>query len=334
MDSLTQIVLGAAVGEAILGKRVGNKAILWGAIAGTLPDLDVFVRIFVDELRAAELHRCFSHSFLFSFIFSPILGWIASRLHKKEGVDWKAWTTLMFGSIVTHPLLDAHTNWGTQLFWPLDYKVAYKNIFIVDPLYTLPFLIFVIMAMCLKKNNPRRRTLNKLGLIVSTSYMALTLLFKGIGYHQFVKSLENKNIVYSDIETNPTPFNSLLWTATVKTDSVYLVGYYSLLEGDAEVDFTSFKMNHELLGEMADEDIVKRLIKLSEGWYIITQGDGKIYFNDMRFGQAGMNDDPDSFVFSHELWYDRGKLKVQQRQRPFKGFGTVLSSFLKRIGGK
>ena len=41
MDSLTQIVLGAAVGEATLGRKVGNKALLWGAIAGTIPDLDV-----------------------------------------------------------------------------------------------------------------------------------------------------------------------------------------------------------------------------------------------------------------------------------------------------
>jgi len=41
VDSLTQIILGAAVGEAVLGKKVGNKALLWGGIAGTLPDLDV-----------------------------------------------------------------------------------------------------------------------------------------------------------------------------------------------------------------------------------------------------------------------------------------------------
>ena len=41
MDSLTQIVLGASVGEAALGRKVGNRAMVWGAIAGTIPDLDV-----------------------------------------------------------------------------------------------------------------------------------------------------------------------------------------------------------------------------------------------------------------------------------------------------
>jgi len=68
MDSLTQIVLGAAMGEAVLGKKIGNRAILWGAVAGTIPDLDVFVRFFTDPITATEMHRGFSHSLLFCII--------------------------------------------------------------------------------------------------------------------------------------------------------------------------------------------------------------------------------------------------------------------------
>lgn len=76
MDSLTQIVLGAAVGEAVLGKKVGNKAMLYGAIAGTIPDLDVLARNFVDTVTATEWHRGFSHSiFFFGLICSDI--WMA-----------------------------------------------------------------------------------------------------------------------------------------------------------------------------------------------------------------------------------------------------------------
>jgi inner membrane protein len=320
MDSLTQIVLGAAVGEAILGKKIGNKAILWGAIAGTIPDLDVFVRFLVDPLRATEMHR--------------ILCWLASKIHRKEGLDWKPWTKLMFGSIVTHPLLDAHTNWGTQLFWPLDYKVAYKNIFIIDPLYTIPFLIFVIIAMSYKRDDPKRKRINHLGLIISTTYMVFTIVCKGIGYQHFVSSLRNQQIEYSEIETNPTPFNCILWIATVETKENYLVGYYSLLDGGKEVEFTKFRKNHELLGGMGQEDITKRLIKLSEGWYVIVKNGDKTYFNDMRFGQMGMSDDPDSFVFSHELWYENGELKVQQRQKSMEGMGSVFKDLMKRVGGK
>ena len=110
MDSLTQIVLGAAVGEASLGKKVGNKAMLWGAIAGTIPDLDVLVKFFTDDLSANEMHRGFSHSILFCIIAAPLLGWIIHRIYaKKEEASWKNWSMLSFWAFFTHPLLDAHT---------------------------------------------------------------------------------------------------------------------------------------------------------------------------------------------------------------------------------
>ena len=68
MDSLTQIVLGAAVGEVAVGKKVGNWALLWGGVAGTIPDLDVFAKHFTDNVTALEIHRGFSHSILFSLM--------------------------------------------------------------------------------------------------------------------------------------------------------------------------------------------------------------------------------------------------------------------------
>src|SRR5690554_4135784 len=79
MDSLTQIVLGAAVGEAVLGKKVGNKAMLYGAIAGTIPDLDVYASHFTDTVSALAIHRGFTHSIVFSVLFAPIFGWLVSR---------------------------------------------------------------------------------------------------------------------------------------------------------------------------------------------------------------------------------------------------------------
>ena len=75
MDSLTQVVLGAAVGEAVLGKKIGNRAMAWGAVAGTIPDLDVYVRYFTDPMTATEMHRGFSHSILFSVLMAAILGY-------------------------------------------------------------------------------------------------------------------------------------------------------------------------------------------------------------------------------------------------------------------
>ena len=78
MDSLTQIVLGAAVGEATLGKKVGNKAAFYGAIAGTIPDLDVVANYLVDTVTALEVHRGFTHSIVFSIVFGLFFGWLVS----------------------------------------------------------------------------------------------------------------------------------------------------------------------------------------------------------------------------------------------------------------
>ena len=198
MDSLTQIVLGSSVGELVLGKKIGNKAILWGAIAGTIPDLDVVLNFLTDDISATEMHRGFSHSILFALLITPILGYTAKKIHKKEhDVNFKNWMWFFFWIITTHSLLDAHTTWGTQLFWPFDYRVAYQNIFVIDPFYTLPFLCFLVVAMFYKKTNPKRRKLNKLGLIISSSYIVITLLFNWVAHNELKASLNNQKIEYT-----------------------------------------------------------------------------------------------------------------------------------------
>ncbi|HOY73332.1 MAG TPA: metal-dependent hydrolase, partial [Tenuifilaceae bacterium] len=72
MDSLTHIVLGAVVGEAAVGKKMGNKALVYGAIAGSLPDFDVFVARFFDPVDALFVHRGFSHSLFLLVILAPL----------------------------------------------------------------------------------------------------------------------------------------------------------------------------------------------------------------------------------------------------------------------
>ena len=82
MDSLTQIVLGAAVGEVVLGKKVGNRALLWGAVGGTIPDLDVAASMFLDPLQTLAAHRGFSHSIVFAVLGAFLFGWLIHRLYQ------------------------------------------------------------------------------------------------------------------------------------------------------------------------------------------------------------------------------------------------------------
>lgn len=333
MDSLTQIVLGAAVGEAVLGKKVGNKAMLFGAIAGTIPDLDVLTRFLTsDAITAIEWHRGFSHSILFSIIFAPIFGWLTYKILPKKEATWKEWSWLMFWGLFTHPILDSFTTWGTQLFWPFETRLAFQNIFVIDPLYTLPFLFFLILAMFQKRTSIKRRKYNTWGLIISTAYMAITLVLKGVVYQKFTTALAEQQIAYNDIDTRPSPFNTILWTANIETENAYLIANYSFFDSKP-IAFESYPKNYEALGALAENDKVKRLIAICEGWYIISENKGSLYFNDLRFGLISMDPKEKQFAFSYQLKQENGTLEVIENQRVGADAKKLLSELWKRIWG-
>jgi inner membrane protein len=301
MDSLTQIVLGAAVGEAVLGKKIGNKAILYGAIAGTIPDLDVFASYFTDTVSALEIHRGFTHSILFSILFAPIFGWLVSRYETYK--DFKGWAWLFFWTLITHPILDAHTTWGTQLFWPLDLRLAFKTIFVVDPIYTLPFLVFLILTMFQKRTSKKRQYYSGIGLTISTAYLALTFFLKSFASIKFEAALKTQNIAYEQIDTRPSPLNTILWSANIETKDTYLLGSYSFFDTN-DIRFETYPKNHELLGTLIENEKVKRMISISQGWYTITRTNDKLYFNDLRFGLFNLEPQSQDFVFKYLINVD------------------------------
>lgn len=298
MDSLTQIVLGAAVGEVVLGKKIGNKAMLYGAIAGTIPDVDVFASYVTDTVTALSVHRGFTHSILFSILFSPVFGWLVSRYETYK--NYKNWSWLFFWSMVTHPILDAHTTWGTQLFWPFEIRLAFQSIFVIDPLYTLPFLVLLILAMMQKRTSKKRRLYNIMGLVISSTYLVVTIFLKWIAFNQFENELKAQKIDYIDIDTRPSPLNTILWSANVETEDAYLLGNYSFFDTQP-IAFKSYPKNHKLLGKLAENQNVKRMISISKGWYTINKENETLYFNDLRFGLLSINPKAENFVFKYKL---------------------------------
>lgn len=333
MDSLTQIVLGAAVGELVLGKKIGNRAVLYGAIIGTIPDLDVFVGKLYDPITAIEIHRGFSHSILFFILFSPILGLAIERLERRVKVRWFEATIFAFLCLITHALLDAFTTWGTQLFWPLDHRVAWQSIFVIDPLYTLPFLFCLIRAMRLPRTSEKRRNWNRLGLLLSTSYLFLTLVFQQIALTKFENALEIQKLTYDEIIVKPAPLTTILWNVNVSVPGGYLLGDYSFFD-TSPVTFDFYPQDADKLEAIRNSETVRRLIKISEGWYTITDRNGKLYFNDLRFGM--INDDPKNpqFVFSYELLVQDGNVTAKEVEDKGQREGAeLLKRLWKRIGG-
>jgi len=332
LDSLTQIVLGAAVGEAVLGKKVGNKALLYGAIAGTIPDLDVMVGSLTDTITAIEWHRGFSHSLLFCVLLAPILGWFVSKLERKSDLSWKSWTKLFFLGLFTHPLLDAFTSWGTQLFWPLKTRIALNSIFVIDPLYTVPFLVFTVIVLFYKRQSKTRRRLNTLGLLISTLYLLVTLVIKGVVEKRFEQALQDQNIAYTQISTRPTPLNTILWNANIDTPENYLIADYSFFDSQP-IRFKSYPKQRNISRELIEFPNVKRLISISDGWYIIKQRDGDWYFNDLRFGQVPRKDGKSFFTFSYRLEIVNNKVKATEVSKTGRDATFMMKTLWNRIKG-
>tara|TARA_B110000238_G_scaffold201182_1_gene255714 strand:- start:2404 stop:3378 length:975 start_codon:yes stop_codon:yes gene_type:complete len=293
--------LGAAVGEAVLGRKIGNKAMLYGAIAGTIPDLDVISSFFTDTVTALEIHRGFTHSIFFSVLFAPICAFIITRYDRYKNI--KDWSWLFFWVFITHPILDAQTTWGTQLFWPLDIRLAFKNVFVIDPLYTLPFLVFLILAMRQKKEAKKRRFYNNLGLLISSIYLILTLVLKGFAYQEFSEELAAQNIPYKTLNTKPTPLNTILWSANIETERSFLIGYSSFLDTSA-IQFSRYPKNHYLLGDLVDHPKVKRMVAISKGFYTVNKLNNVLYFNDLRFGLLSIQPNSENFVFKYKITVD------------------------------
>ncbi|MGY0392498.1 metal-dependent hydrolase [Bizionia sp. KMM 8389] len=332
MDSLTQIVLGAAVGEAVLGRKIGNKAMLYGAIAGTIPDLDVIASYFTDTVSALEIHRGFTHSILFSVVFSFVFGWIVSKYETYK--DRKGWTKLFFWAFITHPILDAHTTWGTQLFWPFDIRLAFKTIFVVDPLYTVPFLICLLLAMFQKRESSKRQFYNKLGLLISICYLSLTFLLKYLAVTAFEKALTEQHIAYIKMDTRPSAFNTILWNANIETTDSYLLGSYSFFDTQP-ITFKSYPKNHELINAIKNDDKMKRMIAVSKGWYIINTKKDALFFNDLRFGLMELEPGKERYVFQYLIEENLETNSLEFKEVPKDKFNPkmLLSNLWNRIKG-
>jgi inner membrane protein len=324
-------VLGAAVGEAVLGRKVGNRAMLYGAIAGTIPDLDVLASNFTDTTRALEMHRGFTHSIVFSIFFAPLFGWLVSRYDRFKSV--KGWSWLFFWAFVTHPLLDAHTTWGTQLFWPLDLRLAFQSIFVIDPLYTLPFLVFLILAMLRKRTHPKRRFYNTLGLAVSSGYLMLTLVLKWIAFGQFEDALAQQQITYRQMDTRPAPLNTILWNANIELDDAYLLADYSFFDSQP-IHFQRYPKQHHLWGDLETNERVQRMIGISQGWYTLNQDGDQLFFNDLRFGLMSLEEGSQDFVFKYAVSRSsEGEVTFTEEPKDRQDARVILDALWGRMTG-
>lgn len=284
MDSITQLALGAAVGESVLGRRVGRRAMIWGAICGTLPDLDVVFH-FSDAIEHYAFHRSLSHSLFTLTLLAPFIVWLIVKIHAQTAHYYAHWLLLVLLTFYSHVLLDSLTVFGTQIFWPFGANpVTWGTIFIIDPLYTLPLLVGVILTLWSFRTGHVKHYWNTIGLLVSSSYLLWT-----IGAKMHVNDIAQQALVQQDVAnqryiTMPTPFNTLLWRVVVVDNKSYKVGLYSVLDKNTAIQFTTYPRNLDLLEGLQNHAPVQKLRWFSKGFYTVTRQNKNIIMVELRAG--------------------------------------------------
>lgn len=340
MDSLTQIVLGAACGEAVLGKKIGNKALLFGAIGGTIPDLDVLVGswLYGNEIDAMLFHRGFMHSILFSVIGAFVFGWLIFKLYNSGSrlntTTRKDWILLFFWSLFTHPILDSFTPYGTQLFAPFSsYRVAFNNIAVADLFYTVPFMLCIIIMMCFNRQNKKRKIWLKLGIGISSAYMLLTIVNKLYIDYVFSSSLTDKEITFERFSAQPSIFNNILWYGIAETETNYQVAFYSLL--DTSNRFSEWQTIPKMrLNDKRYEKDIACLSWFSNDYYNVKRlENGEFLYNDLRYPLVKTRNGYKS-VFNLKLYETKGRLDMKPFAPEMEDFEFTISALWDRIKGK
>ena len=318
MDSLTQLTFGAACGEAVLGKKIGRKALVWGAVLGTLPDLDVFIPL-GGPVNDFVYHRGFSHSLILLALLSPMIAWLIVNVHPDTKRYYRRWVLLSFLVLEASVLLDLLTIYGTQIFWPFDTTpMAVPILFIIDPLFTLPVLSGVLAALVLKRSSTLGQRLNMVGLVLSLAYLVWAFSAAEFVKRRVTEKLACQGVSYSQFISSPAPFNTLLWRVVGIDKDRYFETYFSLFDRKTPLLVVFYPRNLALVAGIEEHPPIVKLKRFTSGYYAFSTVGEYVAMTDLRMGS-----EPD-YVFrfkvarlndSHPTPIDDERLKTTQDWR-------------------
>jgi len=287
MDSLTQIVLGGAVCAAIAPPAHRRAALLAGAALGTLPDLDTLpIALMVDDpVARMTLHRGFSHSLLVLPWIGTLIWWLFWRFgYGRVKQAPRRWFWAIQLALITHPLLDAFTVYGTQLWWPFPVAPAmWSSVFIIDLMYTLWLLAACVLAWWGRERRWTGRVLWA-GLCLSSAYLGWSLLAKYMVERETERTLAATGREDAPRFSTPTPFNTLLWQVVVMTQDGYLVGDHSLLADHGPIRFVHHTSDTAALAAATEIPALQRLTWFNRGFMRAKVVDGELIVSDLRMG--------------------------------------------------
>ena len=269
---------------------MGNRAMAWGALFGTMPDLDVLVHPFLDTAAELWWHRGPSHSLLVMVLVSWGLAKPLAKWWRRDKVSSALAGWFVFAVWSTHVLIDCFTVYGTSVLWPFaEHRVGFNHLFIIDFFYTIPLLVSLVWMAFLrtKKQFPKRRRIGGWGLGLSTGYVLLSVGMKFVASAGFEADLARREVGFERRMEAPTPFNILLWRSVVDRGDEFWVGYRTVFETrDRPVRWTIYPKAAETLSGLENEREVMAVRKFSDGWWIARRHKKGVWLGDMRFGES------------------------------------------------
>ena len=323
------------MGEAFAGRTVGKKAMLWGMLAQSLPDIDFLGSLWLSTPDSLLSHRGFTHSIFFCLLVTPFIAGFAWRLHKPHNISFTRWSLFIFTVILGHIFLDAFNNYGVGWFEPFSHqRISFNSIYVADPFFSAPPGIAVIFLLLLRKKNKVRKWVWSLGLSLSFLYLGYCMVNKYRVREDVTKILSSKNIVYDRLLITPAPLQSWLWYIVAGNDSGYYTSYRSVFDTKTTLDMHYFHRNDSLRAAVKDDRDLNKLIRFSQQYYTLEKHADTILINDLRFGQiTGWMDPHAGFAFYYYLQPDIDNTLVVQRGRFAKWDRHSLHSLLQKIRG-
>lgn len=329
MDSLTHIALGACIGEAFLSKPLGKKAMLWGALAQSIPDIDFISAFWMDTSSGLLAHRGFTHSFLFCGIMVMLFALLADRLHRPHNISMRQWILFFGAAVFIHIFIDAFNNYGVGWLEPFSHlRISFNTVFVADPFFSIGPAIACIALIYLSKKHPLRKSWWRLGLWCSGLYLLYCLSNKYKVNNDVKDILQQQQVSYTRYFTTPAPFQNWLWYVVAGNDSGYHIGFYSVFDNTKNIAFQYFPRNDYLLTPFAREEELQHLVRFSQQYYTVEKWNDTLVFNDLRFGQVlGWQYPQGKFVFRYYLHQPNENKLVVQRGR-FEGWNWDAVKFL------
>lgn len=323
------------MGEAFFEKGFGKKAMLWGALAQSIPDIDFIAGLWMPPAAALLAHRGFTHSILFALLIVPALALAAGKVHRLRNIAFRTWLLFFGTQVLLHLFIDVFNNYGIGWFEPFSHtRYSFNILYVADPFFSLWPGMALFMLIFLNRFSVRRWFWWRFGLIIPFFYLAYCSLNKIIIDREVKSAFEKQGISQQRYFTTPAPLQNWLWYVVAGTDSGYYVGFRSLFDRVKEINFSYFPRNDSLLQPLRGEEELARLIRFSKQFYTVEKWHDTLVFNDLRFGQIiGWQPPTGKFVFYYYLQYPGANAMLVQRGR-FAGWNRrTVKQFVRRIGG-